>query len=124
MAFDWKGYKTLAISLSGAADEASKRTAISRGYYFAYHLALTHAEANHYSPATYESVHKQLWAHYENSSNLESRKLAQVGRRMKRQRSKADYDDDFPRLDDSVTSILSNAQQCESILSALPVGVP
>lgn len=122
--FDWTGYKTLAIALSGAADEASKRSAISRGYYFTYHLALARAQANHYTAKSRESVHKQLWDHYENSSNLECKKLAQVGRRMKRQRGRADYDDDFPRLADTVTATLSEAARCESILQALPFSTP
>ena len=124
MAFDWNGYKTLAISLSGAADEASKRSAISRGYYFAYHVALARARANHYTPKTRESVHKQLWDHYENSSNLDCRKLALMGKRMKRQRGKADYDDDFPRLEDNVAAVLSEVHRCESMLRSLPVGAP
>jgi uncharacterized protein (UPF0332 family) len=124
MAFDWREYKTLAVKLSGVGDEASKRSAISRGYYFAYHLALARAMANQYLPTTYQSVHKQLWTYYENASNLECRRVALIGKRMKRKRGKADYDDDYPRLDDEVISILSDATQCETILSALPAGVP
>lgn len=124
MAFDWRGYKTLALSLSRTTDEASMRTAISRAYYFVYHLALARAETNHYKPKTRDSVHKQLWDHYEKSLNPKCIELAVTGRRMKRLRSNADYDDDFPRVNDAVTSILSDCQQCESKLTALPAGVP
>jgi uncharacterized protein (UPF0332 family) len=124
MAFDWREFKALAVALSRAADEASKRTAISRGYYFAYHIALSRARAHQYVRNSREPAHKQLWDHYENSSNADCVKLAQIGRRMKLQRAKADYDDVFPRLDDAVTDLLSQAEKCESMLNALPPGIP
>jgi uncharacterized protein (UPF0332 family) len=124
MAFDWKDYYKLATTLSGAGDEASKRTAISRGYYFAYHLALNRAKARHYSPTRVASSHKQLWEHYENNSNRDSKMLALLGGRMKRRRVKADYEDNFPRIEDAVDEIIADAQRCEAILGALPAGIP
>jgi uncharacterized protein (UPF0332 family) len=124
MAFDWKDYHKLAVTLSGAGDEASKRTAVSRSYYFAYHLALERAKASHYSPSMNAGSHKQLWEHYEINSSRDCKKLAQIGKRMKRKRVQADYEEHFLRLDDAVTAILAEAKQCESILSGLPTGVP
>jgi len=45
MPFDWNEYLALARRLAAAGDEASKRSAISRAYYFVFNSAFSRAEA-------------------------------------------------------------------------------
>ena len=45
MPFDWNEYLVLARQLATAGDEASKRSAISRAYYFVFKMAFARAEA-------------------------------------------------------------------------------
>ena len=48
--FNWYGYLQLAEELGKRSDEASLRSALSRAYYYVYHLALERAEANDFKP--------------------------------------------------------------------------
>ena len=48
--FNWSGYLQLAEELGKRSDEASLRSALSRAYYYVYHLALERAEANDFKP--------------------------------------------------------------------------
>jgi hypothetical protein len=45
MPLDWNEYFVLARQLATARDEASKRSAISRAYYFVFNIAFFRAEA-------------------------------------------------------------------------------
>lgn len=56
MSFDWREYLNLASILSGNADEASQRTAISRAYYAVFHAATLHAKANGYGARPRQAV--------------------------------------------------------------------
>ena len=44
--FGWSEYLNLAMELGARKDEASLRSAISRAYYYVYHLALERARSN------------------------------------------------------------------------------
>lgn len=59
--FNWNGYFTLANELARRADEASRRSAISRAYYYVYHLALGRAATNGFQFIAGEGSHMQLW---------------------------------------------------------------
>lgn len=48
--FSWSDYLSLAEELGKSVDEASLRTAVSRIYYYVYHLALSRAESNGFRP--------------------------------------------------------------------------
>ena len=120
MPFDWNDYLTLAEQLAIGADEASKRTAISRAYYFVFNLAFARAEWTAGPFPRVQSFHSWCWGKYRATPDLACQQLANDGERMKRRRVKADYKSgDIPRLDDQVQRMLQEAQQFRADLAAL-----
>ncbi len=120
MPFDWNNYLTLAEELATRADEASKRTAISRAYYCVFNLAFTRAvnTAGRYPGG--ESYHKWCWSKYEGTPDESCRQLGIDGSRMAQRRVRADYKDaDIHRLDDKVGRMLEDARQFRTDLAAL-----
>jgi hypothetical protein len=120
MPFDWNEYLVLARQLAAADDDASKRSAISRAYYFAFNIAFARAEdtAGRYPGG--EGYHKWCWDKYRNTPDLNCRKLGIDGDRMKLRRVRVDYKSaDIPRLDDEVRRTLLEARQFRANLDAL-----
>jgi uncharacterized protein (UPF0332 family) len=118
--FDWSGYFELAGELGKRSDEASHRTAISRAYYFIYHIAIEFAETNiEFKLASGEPSHKQVWRLFSNSEELECQRLASIADRIKEKRIRADYDPIFVRLEEEVPSILASAQDLANRLVKL-----
>lgn len=124
MSFDWKEYLTLAQELSARADEASKRTAISRAYYFAYHLALSRAEKNRCVFNRLAPAHKQCWEKYQASSDSSCATVGIMGDRLKRSRAKADYNPLFPGIDYQLKMVLIWTKDIQSRIAALDPKYP
>ena len=122
--FDWTSYYTLANELAGRADEASRRSAISRTYYYVYHLALTRAANNGFAVIVGEASHKQLWRNYGESPEPNCRKLAEIAKRLKEKRERADYNNFYPRIDDEINELINAAQDFAARLVALPARFP
>ncbi len=121
--FDWQEYLRLAQNLSTNTDEASKRTSISRAYYFVFHLASKRAIDNGYPPGT--ANHQGLWAHYQKDmSSRDARQLATLGTTMKNVRVLADYKAVVPSLQDQMEQQLRDAADFLLKLNALPPGSP
>ena len=120
MPFDWNNYLTLAEQLATGPDEASKRTAISRAYYYVFNLAFAKAESTAGRHPPGEGFHEWCWSKYQNTPDVSCKKLANYGRRMKRRRVKADYNAaEIIRLDDEVRRMLEEARQFGTDLAAL-----
>jgi uncharacterized protein (UPF0332 family) len=124
MAFDWLQYLNLAEQLSRGTDEASHRSAISRAYYFLYHVAYSRAVANHYRRSEDATTHMSLWLHYERNNNLECRTVAVIGQRLLQKRNRADYQDNYDRISEEMVETLRNARRCADIIEALPPQFP
>lgn len=122
--FDWIGYYTLANELAGRADEASRRSAISRAYYYVFNLALARATSNGFQPLPGEPSHKQLWRNYSDSPEYNCRKLAEIANRLKEKRERADYRERYPRIDDEVAELVNDARDFAARLAALPQRFP
>jgi hypothetical protein len=128
MPFDWNNFLVLAEELSTRVDEASKRTAISRAYYFVFHLAFARAEstAGHFPGGG--NSHQWCWDKYQiTAANTRDRLSDQIwllGDRMKRRRNKADYNDDMPRLVDDLNRTLEEARRFPAELAALDPRYP
>ncbi len=122
--FDWTSYYTLANELAGRADEASLRSAISRAYYYVYHLALARAAGNGFEILPGEGSHTQLWRNYSLSPELTCRKLAEIAKRLKEKRERADYHERYPRINDEIPGMLTDAQTFAARLVALPARFP
>jgi uncharacterized protein (UPF0332 family) len=128
MPFDWINFLRLAEELATRTDEASKRTAISRAYYFVFHLAFSRAESTAGPFQVGESSHRWCWDKYQ-STYVKTRdkmcnQLWLAGDRIRRRRIKADYKEEIPRLQDEVTWTLEEAQQFLVNLAALDARYP
>ena len=117
--FDWSAYLTLAEELEMRVDEASLRSALSRAYYYVYHLALKRAEANGFEVRPGEGTHTQLWRLFSGSSETACQKLAQMAGRLKDKRERADYSPAFMRLKEEVTPSLEDAREFARMLNSL-----
>ena len=124
MAFAWLEYLNLAEQLSRSTDEASHRSAISRAYYFVYHVANSRAVANKYRRPEDATSHKSLWLHYDGTNNKECRTVAIIGQRLLQKRNRADYEDTYTRISEEMVSVLLDAKRCASIVQALPPQLP
>ena len=122
--FTWSDYLSLATRLARDADEASLRSAISRAYYFVYHLGLTRAESNAYRARRGEATHSQLWRVYSGSPEPDCQRLATIAGRLKEKRERADYKDVFVRVGEEVPLVLKDAREFATILGRLPDRLP
>ncbi len=91
MPFDWSDYRTLAETLKQQPDEAARRSAISRAYYFAYHQALRHLTEQHqFQVSEDKPAHDQVWREF-SRQGLSYREVWNKGDRLKKLRVEADY---------------------------------
>lgn len=117
--FDWSGYLQLAEELAKRHDEASMRSALSRAYYYVYHLALQRAQLNGFVTEPGEGTHKQLWRNYSGSPDPDCRTLAEIAVRLKEKRERADYQQTFNRIADEVPRVLDDARDFAGRLKRL-----
>jgi hypothetical protein len=122
--FDWVEYYNAAVELAQRPDEAYQRTAISRAYYFVYHLGLQRAEANNFKSVRGESTHNQLWRIFTGSPEYACRQLGEIAMRLKEKRERADYRDVFLRVSDEVPNVLADTQAFAEGLRGLPARHP
>jgi uncharacterized protein (UPF0332 family) len=122
--FDWSEYFKLAVELSERPDDASLRSAISRAYYYVYHLGLKRAEHNDFKAVSGEGTHLQLWRLFSASPEPECQRLAAIASRLKEKREKADYNSFFARVQEEVPAILSDARDFANRLQRLDVRHP
>jgi uncharacterized protein (UPF0332 family) len=118
--FDWSRYFQLADELAKRGDEASVRTALSRAYYYVYHLALQRAQANGFTTLTGEGTHKQLWRNYSGSPEPDCQTLAEIAARLKEKRERADYHQTYNRISDEIPGMLADARDFADRLRRLP----
>lgn len=99
MAFDWGGYLRLGRTLSndcatdgdGNSKEAKRRSAISRAYYSAFHVAKKYLDER-YGIKT--GTHGFVWATLqERERNEDEKDAGRDGDRLYRVRRRADYED-------------------------------
>jgi hypothetical protein len=90
--FDWLDYLELARRLAQGHDEASQRSAISRSYYAAFHVARRHVERIHpdVTLPRHGAVHDVVWTTLERGRR-EERAAAHGGKRLRQKRTLADY---------------------------------
>jgi len=124
MAFDWNYFLTLADDLAKRSDDASKRTAVSRAYYSAFHDALSRAELN-CGPKQGGNSHQWCWDRYLYSRDDDCYQLAIDGTRLKAKRVQADYEaPEIRRLDDYVARALADARDLKKRIANLSPQYP
>lgn len=122
--FNWLDYLTLAEELSRRQDEASLRSAVSRAYYYVYHLALQRAKANDFIARPDEGTHKQLWRLYNGSPEAACQSLARIANRLKERREQADYNPAFEHSEEEVAELIEDARKFSEKLTELPARHP
>ena len=123
MPFDWADYRVLAATLRQNADEASWRSAISRAYYSAYHLAVGHLSEHFNFQVSKDKSHDTVWRTF----STKGRTYGEVwnkGDKLKKLRVDADYDANAVisgetaafslQLADRIATVLQGIQQQKS----------
>jgi uncharacterized protein (UPF0332 family) len=91
--FDWRHYFELAQELAQRADEAAQRSAVSRSYYAAFHVAqrvLDHLDSDFSSMRSRDS-HQQVWDRVAALHHRQAKSASRSGRDLLHARKNADY---------------------------------
>ena len=124
MSFDWSDYLTLANELAPrpidrTTAEAKLRSAISRAYY-ANHCKARNYLRDHEDLATpREYVHRFVIEQFSSSPDRNRRDIGKDLNRLKIDRIKADYDDEFSGLAAKTETVLILAGQVSEKLERL-----
>ncbi len=125
MAFDWLDYLKLAKELAARADKASKRSAISRAYYFVFNTAFERAENTAGRCPVVGGEQSWCWTIYRQSPDPACKQLGIGGDLMKRRRVDADYKRSTKlNLEAEVRIALLEAHKFQTALAALPARFP
>ncbi len=105
MSFDWQNYLYLAKGLSGNPvsgtenQEAKFRSAISRAYYAAFHVAKDYACNNSQPPdQNAENIHKEIREWFHSNPHRLAKQIGDDLNRLRINRNKADYDGNMGSL--------------------------
>ncbi len=117
MSFDWTEYLNLARSLVGQStpypsEEAKKRCAISRAYYAALLKTRGYLASRipPVVPAYGDNIHEFVPDELQKSRDRRAQKISEELRRMRKDRSRADYADTMYALSDRVTLTVKRAE--------------
>lgn len=114
----------LATELSTRQEESCLRTAISRSYYYAYHLARERILRNGFTIVRGGDTHRQVWEKFDASPDGNCKKLYSLALMLKDKRQQADYEALFPRIKDEFPAVLSLAQRFAEGLARLDPRLP
>jgi uncharacterized protein (UPF0332 family) len=118
-AFDWSDYFKLASELATRPEERCLRTAISRAYYYVYHLARKRVLDNRFHVIPGGDSHKQVWEKFDASPEPDCKKLYSLALRLKDKRQQADYNATYPRIQDEFPAILELTKEFADRLAKL-----
>lgn len=125
MPFNWLDFLTLAQNLAANGDAASKRTAMSRAYYCIFNLAYQRAVTNYGPKPAGVTTHFWCWDKFITNPNPACSALGTEGDRLKRLRTKVDYNsNDITRLDRECARMIADVQQFHADLSTLAANLP
>jgi len=117
--FDWWEYWKLAQDLAATGEEARTRTAVSRAYYAAYHRVRSWAESHGFQTSLDPGVgvHGQLWRWMASHADPDANEVAEMGWKLRDQRTMCDYDDEVIDLgEDFAQGALDKAEDmCDAI---------
>lgn len=118
MNFSWDTYIDLAIRLeTESSDEASQRTAISRAYYAAFHVASEVVRTQELCPPGQRLTHDHAWRLFRVSDLPNGKEVAKLGFDLKDARVAADYRNPFPG--DLTREVIDAIADATSIIALL-----
>jgi len=113
--FNWSTFLVLAEELAQRDDPQSKRSAISRAYYYAFHLVKDFVTARGVYVPPDGNAHDIVWEAVVHDCKLPIN-VKRVGIHLKSLRRRADYTRDFPLLRTDTRDAISAAKFVESSL--------
>ncbi len=113
---DFRDYLTLAARLVAGTTEAEWRSAISRAYYAAFHIARELLSNLGFRVPQAERSHGYLWLRLANAGAADVRVAGNRLNALRRQRNRADYDS-HPSL--SQVTAANEVKNAEDIIQAL-----
>ena len=126
MSFNWADYLELARNLyasptTSGREEAALRSATSRAYYAAFHLALEFARAESYLPYHTGDDHQSLVKYFQRSATDKTRKrLGTELDRMRDSRRQADYETTLHQSPRAMADLtIKRAERVVEILKSL-----
>ena len=123
MPFEWTMYLRLAEELAARPDEAAKRTAISRAYYFVFNIAFARAESTAGRCPVNEGRHAWCWNRYIQSPDIDGRQLGSDWRPHETPARRGSQSTKV-NLEQEVQLMLIEARRFEARLAALPARFP
>jgi len=121
--FDWTELLRIAEELAERRDdEAALRTAVGRAYYAVFGVARRRLLAAGIRLPPGGLAHRAVWDALHNLPSSPARRAAQGGRRLLRQRTRADYDSTRRTTPAKAAKALEDAQDALGALDRLSVG--
>lgn len=126
MSFDWHQYLDLARELQrnkqmGSAEEARLRSAVSRAYYAAYHVARKRLEQEGDAGLRWtEQPHAYVWEQFKLSTEQQRREIGTKGQRLKLQRRDADYESTVANWQATTIKAILDSERVFDDLAMLP----
>lgn len=120
MSFNWSDYLVLAKELAGESDEARLRSAISRAYYAVFCKARNYLRDVENKPIPSTSIaHGIVIEALKAHPNKDLRQVGVDLDRLRTDRKKADYDDNFSNIVTQVEMDLIIAQESYKVLETM-----
>lgn len=113
-----KEFLTLANDLLADAREAAWRSAVSRAYYAAFHVARLLLRDLGFRAPRADQAHAYLWLRLSNCGDAQIRVAGQRLRDLRSERNRADYDTDAPLTRPAAAVQVRIAEQLIQILDA------
>lgn len=89
---DFRDYLNLAVALVNGSTEAEWRSAVSRAYYAAFHVARQLLTSLNFAVPLAERAHGYLWLRLANAGHADVRNAGNRLNALRRERNRADYD--------------------------------
>jgi len=122
--FSWPDYLTFAKELSARTEEYCLRTAISRTYYYIFHLARQRIVDNQFHVVRGENSHRQIWEKFENDPDPRCKKLYFTAKKLQDKRKQADYEIPYPKIEAEFPAVIEMAQRFAQDLTQLDQRLP
>ena len=101
-------------------DEAAERSAVSRAYYAAFGTAREYLIQSGASIPKSGPAHAIVWTRLHAMPDPVHRRIADLGRLLRRQRGRADYDDSYPGVSVDAQNAVAMARRLLTDLAGLP----
>jgi uncharacterized protein (UPF0332 family) len=114
-----RDFLPVAVQLASGATEAEWRTAVSRAYYAAFHVARDLMEALRFKVPYAEAAHGHMWIRLSNCGEPQVQRAGADLNDLRRRRNQADYDLHRPLFQNRTLALVRLAEQIIQTLDNL-----